>query len=90
MRLTGAVAFACLLGFASNSYAGENEKPNKIEDLTTTQLGDYSLKLETDQPASSNAPVPLGLLPSKQDAINPFVGLKLSKPLPNDFLSLGK
>jgi len=99
MQLSAAVAVTLLLALTGSSFAAENKRPatteqpansNNIEALTATQLGDYTLQLNTDRPQPSSAPTPPGLVPSKQDGIDPFVGLKLSRPLPNDFLSFGK
>jgi hypothetical protein len=80
MRMTGAVALVFLLGFANGCFAGENEK-NKIEAATTTKLGDYSLKLETDRPRSNNVPLPAPLTAPKEDAVKPYVGFKLLRQL---------
>jgi len=87
MRMSAAVAFTFSLTFAGGCYAGEAEKPNKteppnkIEALTSTQLGDYTFRLETDRPEPGNAPMPSGLVPAKPDQLDPFVGFKLSRPL---------
>lgn len=78
-------AFPFLFGVATNCYAGEERKDNNIESLTSTQLGDYSSKLETDEPQNFSAPDPVGLTTLRQETIKPFLGLKLSRFLPDNF-----
>ena len=81
MRMTGIIALVFLLGFANGCFAGETEK-NKIEAATTTKLGDYSLKLETDQPRNNNVPpLPSPLTARREDAVKPYVGFKLLRQL---------
>ena len=86
MRLTGAVAFACLLGFASNSYAGENEKPNKIEDLTTTQLGDTGDRSAGKQQCARS----LGAAPFKTRCHQPLCRLEAVKAAAERLFESGK
>jgi len=78
-------AFLFLVGLASASRAAENNEGKQVDALTATQLGNYSLQLDTDQPRNVNPPDPTGLTPLRQETKRPFVGLKLSRPLPDSF-----
>lgn len=90
MKARTVFAFALFFGFASNSYAAENgEKTQSMSALTSTQLGDYSLKLHTDEPRQI-ATVPSGLATLRQENVRPFLGLKLSRPLPDNFWNFGR
>lgn len=75
-----------IVAFATSAtvcYAGESN--TKLEELTSTQLGDYSLKLETDEPQKIGVADPSALTPLRRDTVKPFLGLKLSRPLPDNF-----
>jgi hypothetical protein len=74
-----------LTGSATACYAGEDEGKTKLEVLTSAQLGEYSLKLDTDKPQNVGVPDPSGLKPLRQETPGPFLGLKLSRPLPDSF-----
>jgi len=82
---------AVLLGLASVCYAGEDQKNKQIEALTSIQLGDYSLKFEGENPRKSTTlEDPPGLASLKKDNFNPFLGLKFSTPLKDDFFKFGR
>ncbi len=54
--------------------------------LPSMQLGDYALKLATDEPRMASAPAPSGLSPMRDDdQPRAFLGLSLSRPLPDHF-----
>ena len=42
--------------------------------------GNYSIKLDTDKPKSSDLDAPPALTPLRQDRVQPYVGLKLTRP----------
>ncbi len=89
MKVRRHIAFAFFFGFASACYAGEADKNSQsLSALTSTQLGEYSLKLDTDEPRQI-ATVPSGLTPLRQETVRPFLGLKLSRPLPDNFWNFG-
>ena len=78
-----------LLVFVSASHAAENGKGNaNASPLTSYQLGGYSLGLDGNEPRISDALEPPGLVTLRQDSFQPFFGLKLSKPLPDNFWNL--
>lgn len=86
MKLRAVSAIALLLGVASASYAAENGNANpSASALTPYQLGDYSLNLDTDEPRIIGVPDPPGLITRQRETVRPFLGLKLSRPLPDNF-----
>jgi hypothetical protein len=87
MKARAVLAVAMLVGLPSIGFAAENGKASA---LTSYQLGDYSLGLDTDNPNKPDSTAPLGLSTLRQDTIQPFVGLKLSGPLPDHFWNLGQ
>ncbi len=90
MQSAAVGALALLLVFTSASYAAENGKENLTGSaLTSYQLGDYSLSLETDEPRIKDVPVPPGLINRERESVRPFLGLKLSRPLPDNFWNFG-
>ncbi len=89
MQVRGRIAFVFFLAFVSACYAGEDDKNGQsLSALTSTQLGEYSLKLDTDEPRQI-ATIPSGLTPLRQQTARPFLGLKLSRPLPDNFWNFG-
>ena len=71
---------------AGNCLAVEVEKNKQIDSLTTIQLGDYSLKFDGENPRkSTDLDDPPGLKSLKKDVFSPFLGLRLSAPLKDDF-----
>ena len=80
-----------LLGLIGASCAAEDERKNKqIDELTSIQLGDYSLKFEGDTPKTIAPDSPPGMTNFKKETTGPFLGLKFSTPLNNDFLKRGR
>jgi hypothetical protein len=75
-------ALAFLTALSSTGLAAGNDKGSG---LTSYQLGDYSLGLDTDDPNKPDPAAPPGLATLRQDTIRPFVGLKLSTPLTTHF-----
>lgn len=58
--------------------------------LPSMQLGDYSVNLATDEPKFA-IPEPSGLSTMRQeDAPRAFLGLSLSRPLPEKFWDFGR
>ena len=55
----------------------------------SAQVGEYSLNLDTTERRVSGAPDPAGLSPLRQEPIIPGLGLKLTRPLPNNFWNFG-
>lgn len=91
MRLGTILFVAFLPAFASPCYSADDEKNKKIDELTSIQLGDYSLKFEGENPRKSTAlEDPPGLNSFKRDAFNPFLGLKFSAPLKDDLFKFGR
>lgn len=79
-------ALLCYLLLTGASYAAENGKENSsVSALTFYQLGDYSLNLDTDEPCIRDVPDPPGLITRQRETMRPFLGLKLSRPLPDNF-----
>jgi hypothetical protein len=90
MRRTSTLALGFLFGLSSPSYAAD-EKNKPIDELTSIQLGDYSLKFEGDAPKSTTVPRdPPGMSNFKKESNTPFLGLKFSTPLKDDFFKLGR
>jgi hypothetical protein len=87
MKAKAVFAITLMFGVASTCYAAEKDKGAA---LTSYQLGDYSLGLDTDDPNKPDPAAPPGLTTLRQETIRPFVGLKLSRPLPNNFLNFGQ
>jgi hypothetical protein len=87
MKVLPVFAIAILFGLASTCFAAEKDKGSV---LTSYQLGDYSLGLDTDDPNKPDPAAPPGLTTLRQETILPFLGLKLSRPLPNNFWSFGQ
>ncbi len=91
MKSGSILVVVLLLGLAGICYAAEDQKNKQIEALTSIQLGDYSLKFEGENPRKSSAlEDPPGLASFKKDAFNPFLGLKFSTPLKDDFFKFGR
>ena len=75
-----------VLGLSGPGFGAEVGKSNQINSLTSFQLGDYSLKFDGENPRKpSDLYDPPGLKSFRKDAFNPFVGLKLSSPLKDNF-----
>lgn len=87
MRLRAVLAIAILAALSSTGFAADKDKGSA---LTSFQLGDYSLGLDTDDPNKPDPAAPPGLATLRQETIRPFVGLKLSTPLTINFWSSGQ
>jgi hypothetical protein len=85
MRLRAVLAIAILAALSSTGFAADKDKGSA---LTSYQLGDYSLGLDTDDPNKPDPAAPPGLVTLRQETIRPFVGLKLSTPLTTHFWSV--
>jgi hypothetical protein len=74
---------ALLLGFSSVGYAADATKDKAFQPiLPPVNLdGGFSVNLDTDRPKASDLDAPPALSPLRDDSIQPFVGLKLTKPL---------
>lgn len=81
-----------VLGLSGPGFGAEVGKNNQIDSLTSFQLGDYSVKFEGDSPRKpSDIYDPPGLRSfRKEDAFTPFLGLKFSSPLKDDFFNHGR
>ena len=80
-----------VLGLSSPGFGAEVGKSNQIDSLTSFQLGDYSLKFDGENPRKpSDLYDPPGLKSFRKDAFNPFVGLKFSSPLKDNFFEPGR
>jgi hypothetical protein len=98
MRLPAVFIVQLLLVYATVSYGAENSKDRpSVSALTSYQLGDYTLELKTDEPSIKGAPDSSGLDNLRQETnrrweenIRPFLGLKLSRPLPDNFWNFGQ
>jgi hypothetical protein len=76
-------ALILLLGMARAGYAADADKNKTYEPLLppVTLEGNYSFKLDTDQRKPSDLGNSSTFTPYHEDAVKPFFGLKLSKPL---------
>jgi hypothetical protein len=98
MRLPAVLFVQLLLVYATVSYGAENSKESpSVSTLTSYQLGDYTLELNTNDPSIKGVPDPSGLDNLRQETnrpweekILPFLGLKLSRPLPDNFWNFGQ
>ena len=74
-----------------DSEATEGQAANsQTKPPLSTKLGDYSLNLDTVEHRYIGTPDPAGLTPLKQESVFPGVGLKLSRPLPDNFWNFGE
>ena len=81
-KLCGVCAVVLLVGFAGAGRAADADKKAYEPILPPVTFdGNYSLKLHTEQPKSSDLDAPPALTPLRDDSLHPFVGLKLTKPL---------
>lgn len=91
MKLVALSAVALLAGGVTVCSAAEVDKNSLPKyEFPSAQLGDYSLKLDTDAPKPLNSPDSGALTPLKQDSIQPFVGFSLSRPITDDFWKIGR
>lgn len=58
--------------------------------LPSTQLCDYSLKLDTREPKPPGSPDSAELIDLSEETIRSFVGFSLSPPIPDDFWKIGR
>ena len=86
------ILFPFVLGLSGPGFGAEvRNRPIKFNFLTSFQLGDYSLKFDGENPRKpSDLYDPPGLKSFRKDAFNPFVGLKLSSPLKDNFFEPGR
>ena len=90
MKASSILVLGFLFGLTSASCAAEDEKNKRIDELTSIQLGDYSLRYEGEAPRNTVAPdSPAGMANFRKETTQPFLGLKLSTPLKGDFFKLG-
>jgi hypothetical protein len=82
-KLCGVCVFVLLLASAGVGYAADNAKNNGYRPiLPTVDLdGGYSVNLNTEMPKPTELDAPPALSDLRQNSIQPFVGLRLSKPL---------
>jgi hypothetical protein len=77
-------------GTATPGHAADKAKNRKTDiALPSMQLGDYSIKLATDEPRQG-APEPSGLTAMRQDSPRAFLGFSLSRPLPDGFWNFAR
>lgn len=80
------LVFALCAGTATSGYAADKAKEAKADfALPSMQLGDYSVKLDTDEPQQTSALAPSGLSTLRKESPRAFLGLSLSRPLPDHF-----
>lgn len=82
----GGLALALYAGAATDCQAADKSKDGKPElALPSMQLGDFDMKLATDEPRVAGVPDPSGLSTMRQDTSpRAFLGLSLSRPLPDN------
>jgi hypothetical protein len=91
MRASSILCLGFLVGLTSIAYAAEAGKNKQLDELTSIQLGDYSLRYEGDAPHNTIAPdSPPGMANFRKETTGPFLGLKFSTPLKDDFFKLGR
>jgi hypothetical protein len=91
MRARSILVFGFLVGVTSAAHAAEGEKNKQLDELTSIQLGDYSLRYEGDAPRNTIAPdSPPGMSNYRKETPGPFLGLKFSTPLKDDLFKLGR
>ena len=85
------VVFSVLILPGGTAQAADKAKDGTGEaSLPSMQLGDYSVNLATDEPKFAT-PEPSGLSTMRQeDAPRAFLGLSLSRPLPENFWDFGR
>jgi hypothetical protein len=79
------LALALCVGAVAPCSAADKGGDGKTITLPSMQLGDYSIKLDTDEPRQPGVPDPSGLSTMRQDTPRAFLGLSLSRPLPDHF-----
>lgn len=91
MKASRFLVFGLLLGLTSASFAAEDDKNKQIDELTSMQLGNYNLKYEGEAPRKTIAPdAPPGMTNFRRETNGPFLGLKFSTPLNNEFFKPGR
>lgn len=76
-------AFALLFSLSAVCQAAEKKNDDKSKfQMPSVDVGDYSLKLNTNTPKHLDAPTPGALTPLKQETNQPFIGFSFSRPLP--------
>jgi len=83
-KLYAICAVALSLGCPGVGHAGDDGAKNKDYKPIVPPVnfeGGYSVNLDTERPKASDLDAPPALAPLRDDAVHPFVGLKLSKPL---------
>ena len=94
MKLSGFAALIIAFGFATTCWSAENDKNaknNKIDELTSIQLGGSSLKFEGEAPKKTVAPDdPAGMSNFRKESTGPFLGLRFSTPFKDDFFKFGR
>jgi hypothetical protein len=90
MKASSILVLGFLFCLTSASCAAEDEK-KQIDELTSIQLGDYSLRYEGEAPRNAVAADSLAGMPNfKKEPTKPFLGLKFSTQLKDDFVKLGR
>jgi hypothetical protein len=91
MKVSSILVLGFLFGLTSASSAAGDEKNKQIDELTSIQLGDYSLRYEGDAPRTAVTPdSPPGMTNFKKETNGPFLGLKFSTPLRDNFFKPGR
>jgi hypothetical protein len=82
MKVGGGLVLAFLFALEIPCYAAEDEKKKPVDELTSIQMGNHSLKFEGDAPRRTVAPDdPPGMTNFRKEIPGPFLGLKFSTPL---------
>jgi len=86
MKATGGIILIISLGLATPCWSAESDKNTRIDDLNSIQLGPSSLKFEGEAPKKTVAPdAPAGMTNFQKENTKPFLGLRFSTPLKDDF-----
>ena len=81
---------ALCAGAATPGHAADRAKDGKADfALPSVELGDYDMKLATDEPRLTT-PEPSGLAAMREDSPRAFLGLSLSRPLPDYFWNFAR
>jgi hypothetical protein len=91
MKTISIVVLGFLFGLTNASCATEDEKNKQINRVGSIQVGDSSLGFEGEAPRNNVAPdPPSGMINFTKETTRPFVGLRFSTPLKEDFLKPGR
>jgi hypothetical protein len=92
MKAISIVVLAFLFGLTNASCATEDEKNKQINGVGSIHLGDSFLGFEGEAPRNSVvAPdPPAGMTNFTKETTRPFLGLRFSTPLKEDFFKPGR